>query len=217
MKDRDWISVLVVILVAFGVLYIINHPNITGKVFSGFFLAGDKPIEKTFKISWDSQKDDPNKNGIFDGTNHVVLAEDFSFGNSFNIDADVRLDGGSSGLIVSQVDYPLGTRIELSATKDGRFRFFMGNSEDSVVLQTDESYFDGNSHSVSVDVDSGLIELSVDHSVEQSVQTFLVMPDSSAAITIGANSGYVPWMQKTHNNFKGVIKKVKVKAPKNEV
>jgi len=214
-KPSELLVLAVLLLGAFGVLYIIQSNKLTGAVFSDFSASSnEKTFEKKFKYEWDSKKDDADS-GIFDGKKFITVAQGASLGKSFEIGVDAILSPDSSGILVSQVDYLNGIRIELSVTNNGNFKFFIGDADNSFAVQTVDSYRDGELHTVEASLDEGVAKIVVDKKTEILVSAPLAKVDSGVDITIGTNAGYVPWMQRTYQNFKGTIKHVSVRAPKN--
>ena len=129
---------------------------------------------------------------------------------SIKIETEVVIDNATEGVIVSKYDYLHGKHYEVKIGSEGHILFDVGDPDMSVTLETTNSYRDGQTHVIVASLDKGLASLVVDGKEEARVNAVIQDMESDVAVSIGANIGFVPWMGITLNEFKGVIKDVKV-------
>ncbi len=131
--------------------------------------------------------------------------------NSFAIEAKARIDYESSGIILSKFDYLDGRYFELGVNVEGTIFFDIGDSYNTITLETINSYNDGKDHKIFLIMNNSNAQLYVDDILQSQENTSILNDiNSEVPISVGANTGYINWMKQTVNNFKGVIKDIKI-------
>lgn len=175
------------------------------------------PKEKTYQIT--------NNEVYFDGKKDYAVIEGSESANfsdrSLRIEILTKINQDSKGVIVSRFDYPNVTHIEVGVDVTGSIKFDIGDVGFSTILETEKTYNDGNYHSISAVINNNKAELYVDNVFEVEADiTELVNINNYSPISVGANIGYLSYMQQPVDNYNGVVKEVRIiinKRVKDEV
>jgi len=174
--------------------------------------SSEKVLIWNYSLEPTKIKDDA---AYFDGIVDYSIIKDsekISFiNNSLKIEVEAKIDENSSGVLVSKFDYLNGKFFELAVNVEGTIRFDVGDENNSITLETNKNYNDGKYHIISISLNNINSSIYVDRLLEAESDTSLLSDiNSNVSISIGANTGYIPWMNQTIDNFRGIIKDVKI-------
>ncbi len=157
-----------------------------------------------------------NESGLyFDGVDDYIIineSENISIVNNFlRIDVVAKIDANSSGVLVSKYDYLNSKFIELGVNYEGTIRFALSDVDNSISIESENSYSDDSYHNITAILSQDIVQIYVDDVLESFADASILSNLSSEVpFSIGANAGYLQWMNQPVQNFKGEIKDVKI-------
>ncbi len=127
------------------------------------------------------------------------------------IDINAFIGQDSKGVLVSKYSYLTGERLEVGVNPEGAIRFYIGNKDVLYSIETNESFNDNKFRNILVLVENGEVSLYVDGLlyVKQNLESEINI-NNTETIAVGANIGYINYMNQSLDNYKGTIRDIKI-------
>ena len=190
--------------------------NLTGNLLAPLKFQAPGADEELIQWNHNQTKRKPGAIAVFDGKKDYEIIENTQnstfASNSIDIQAVLGIDPDTKGVFISKYDYLNDKYFQLIVSERGTIQFVMSDSDITIMLDTNGTYNDGQEHTIIASLNKTTAVLQVDTTEEITADTSNLGDISNdMPIAIGANAGYIPWMDQTLDNFKGSIKDVKIK------
>ena len=185
--------------------------NISGRLIGPIAAISNKSIEWDYTNADKKSKHKIKEDGLyFDGWNDPEIINNSEFirftNKTLTIYAKIKLEENTTGTIVSKYDYANVSRLVLGIDVTGSVKLEISDVGFSTILETNKTYIDNKFRDITAVLNNTIAQLYIDGLLEVEANiTELNEINTQVPISIGGNADFG-----TFDNFKGLIKEVKI-------